>query len=173
MKDLVIILTSLSVLGIVISVSHSTKKPSSFSPKKNKRYIELCPMDGNCLFTAIGSAVGKKHSTVRRSIVREMWKNKSNYEPFFTPSGLNTENKNIDNIDKIDPTYSSYLNRMLEKGQWGGEMEIVAASNLYKRPVIVFSNNYAPKYFNETKYKTKPIEIFYNGSNHYDSVLEK
>jgi hypothetical protein len=174
MKEFLVIVTSLSLLGAIIAVAPQKKKPkpkpTSFSPKKRKRYIESCPGDGNCLFCAIGVSVNKDHMTVRRSIVREMWKNKNRYEPFFTPRQLNNES-NVDLIDKIDASYSSYLHRMLKKGQWGGEMEIVAASNVYKRPITVFSEKDAAKYFNEDTYLSSPIEIFYNGSSHYDSVV--
>ena len=88
------------------------------------------PGDGNCLFSSIGTAVGENCDQVRRRIVGELWLRRDDYKPFFTPSTVNKMNLR-DSHDLVDESYAKYVERMLKPGQWGGELELSAASAVY------------------------------------------
>lgn len=169
------ILFTLIIVASSVLLINNTKKPKhAINTKKRKReepIVIKCPGDGNCLFSAIGRATGHSSIKVRKKIVREMHNNRIYYEPFFTPKSKNTKITK-DKMDVQDKSYNHYLERMTNQNQWGGQMELVAASKVYKRPVIVYGptpteiiETIGSEYFNK-----EPIKVLYNGNNHYDSI---
>ena len=126
------------------------------------------PGDGNCLFSSIGVSVGETCDKVRRRVVTELWRERSKYEPFFTSSMMNKMYPR-DRHDLMDKTYPKYVERMLQPGQWGGELELSAASSVYERPIEVLDRNFDTiSTYGEGD--GEPIRVLYNGSSHYDGV---
>jgi hypothetical protein len=162
------------IAGSTMLIKTNKSNPNTRSRKRkreNKPIIIKCVGNGNCLFEAGGGATGNSAVKVRKKIVREMYKNRDYYEPFFTPRNKNTT-LSRDRMDTQDKSYDHYLERMTQQNQWGGNMELVAASKVYKRPVVVYGPT--PYDIIETigyEYLSKePIKVLYNGLNHYDRI---
>lgn len=80
--------------------------------------------DGNCLFRALSHQLfGEEgeHAAVRREICQHMSAHSDWYQLFV----------------EDDEPWPRYLDRMEKDGAWGGNLEIVAASNLYLTHVVV------------------------------------
>jgi hypothetical protein len=174
MKEIDIIATGLFVITIsIIGIINIPSNNNKISTKTTQHEIVHCAGDGNCLFRAISFHVNEPHLHVRRRIVKELHVNRENYIPFFTPAS-NTRNRGQPGRDMMDlnhETYDKYLANMLNAGVWGGEMELAAAAEVYRRPVIVYSRSI----YNEIsrygeRFSTPPIKIYYNGSSHYDAI---
>jgi hypothetical protein len=134
--------------------------------------IVRSPGDGNCLFSSIAVFVDRPSTVVRRDIVKELLFNRAVYLPFFTPKQVirGRGQPGIDQLDTRHVSYDKYIESMTVNGTWGGEMELSAAANVYKRPVIVRqSGGISYVYGGGGKDKT-PIELLYNGSSHYDAI---
>ena len=171
------------IIIIIVSVMHTPKvlpKPKSNNYLPGVRHeIVRCPGDGNCLFHAISFSVDEPCEKVRRRIVKELHQHREKYMGFFTPSGLHQPRNGRDIMDLNHTTYDKYLVNMLNPGVWGGEMEIAAAAEVYRRPVIVYSKSI---YNENSRYGgnaeggnaegggAHPIKIYYNGSSHYDAI---
>eukprot|EP00750_Incisomonas_marina_P032777 INCI9345.4.p1 GENE.INCI9345.4~~INCI9345.4.p1 ORF type:complete len:690 (+),score=145.35 INCI9345.4:610-2679(+) len=94
--------------------------------------------DGNCLFRSISDQVygdPKYHTIVREYTVDYMQMQRNSFQPFVAQSMRDFE---------------VYLRLMRCNGTnfkavWGGEPELQAMSELYQRPIIVFSARQPPK----------------------------
>jgi len=71
----------------------------------------------------------------------------------------------------------SYINKMREDGEWGGNVEIVVASRLYRRSVIVFSSEaYSDGALSipcddpDKDPDAPDLLLSYHGNDHYNSV---
>lgn len=82
----------------------------------NMPHVVCMPMDGNCLFHALGYP-RVDHRVVRRAIVRHMQTHWNDYRPFAT-----------------DP---NYVTRMAREGEWGDELVLRAYHDLTGHPVRV------------------------------------
>jgi hypothetical protein len=159
----------------LINLRHESYTPSSRRLRRRVPGLERvpCPGNGNCLFASIGTSVGEDAGLVRKRVATELWSNRREYEPFFTSAIKNKANAR-DRHDLMDKTYPKYIERMLESGQWGGEMELKAASSVYGRKVEVLDHSfhliseYEPS--SGSGGRGEPIRVLYNGSSHYDGV---
>jgi hypothetical protein len=126
---------------------------------------EIIPDDGNCLFYAIGIAVGKNAHTVRQEICNFLEKN-----IYDDRRILKKVLENLDVIKEQQLLYkltifddrknskfligdvygkqhnivdvvNRYITKMRENKVWGGVPEIVAAVILYKRSIVVYVKN--------------------------------
>lgn len=156
--------------------SYTSSGRSSTPPRRRVPGLERvpCPGNGNCLFASIGTSVGEDAGRVRKRIVTELWSNRREYEPFFTSAIKNKANAR-DRHDLMDKTYPKYIERMLKPGQWGGEMELKAASSVYGRKVEVLDHSFylISEYAAGADSRVvgvEPIRVLYNGSSHYDGV---
>ena len=87
------------------------------------------PEDGNCLFASIGFLISKSHRAVRTDIHRYL-----------------SRNKNI--LAQVLPEERGpYLAELKKLGTHGGENELIAASQLYKRNYRVFVQTEAGSFF--------------------------
>ena len=121
--------------------------------------------DGNCLFHAIGSQIlpNQSHDIVRRDICDWFQQNILNITPVTTIiikkiiQGNPIFDELLDTLDvapiadlMIDERVISYILEYIqlmrtERTVWGGEPEIIAATQLYQRTIVVFigkNNNY-------------------------------
>ena len=88
--------------------------------------------DGNCLFRSISDQVygdPKYHTIVRGYTVDYMQIQRNSFQPFVAPSMRDFE------------VYLKFMrcNGTNYKAVWGGEPELQAMSELYQRPIVVFS----------------------------------
>jgi hypothetical protein len=160
--------TGIIATGIII-VSVST---IVLLTRGRKSVIIRSPGDGNCLFSSIAVFVDRPSNTVRRDIVKELHFNRNVYLPFFTPKQLvrGRGQPGIDQLDTRHVSYDKYITSMMDNGAWGGEMELSAAANVYKRPVIVRQRGGISYVYGGGDKDTTPIELLYNGSSHYDAI---
>ena len=114
--------------------------------------------DGNCLFRAIGFQLNpsKDHSDVRLQVVDYMENNKDRFENFME-----------DNMN-----FEEYIDRMKLIGTWGGEVEVVAASEVFGVRISIFcplSHNF---YNGDPKHEKCKVILSYHGNNHYNVLLD-
>lgn len=125
--------------------------------KKNFRIKKIIG-DGNCLFRAISDQVygtEDNHQIIREKCVEFIILKKNFFKDF------------------IDGDFDEYVEEKKHLGEWGDDVEIEALSEIYFRPIEIYSGTTEPlKCFHEKKIKGKePIRISYHGSKHYNSVI--
>ena len=90
--------------------------------------IDMSP-DGNCLFRALSDQLhgdyGNNHEFVRSEICDFMEQNKEDFEIFLV-----FEDDEGDSEDAED--FESYISNMRTDGEWGGNLELVAAARYYR-----------------------------------------
>lgn len=84
--------------------------------------------DGNCLFRSISDQLyndcGQKHLDVRNEICDYIEAHENEFSVFLV---LDEEEDDEDAAD-----FESYVQGMREDGEWGGNLELVAAARLYR-----------------------------------------
>jgi len=93
--------------------------------------------DGNCLFRSLSDQLyhdnGRKYDLVRHDICEFLSSNKEEFAAFLL---MNDDDEDVLDIDE-------YIEKMREDGEWGGNVEVVVASRIYKRNIVVFSFEYS------------------------------
>ena len=82
--------------------------------------------------------------------------------------------------------FDEYINLKRKNGVWGDDIELQALSELYNRPIEIYSNSIKPlRTFHESKKDFKrdddnikknnivPIRLSYHGKKHYNSIIPK
>jgi hypothetical protein len=145
--------------------SQSSPSPSQqdFCKALKERGLEIRQQegDGNCLFRAVSLQVygdPSMHMDVRKQSLDHMAKDEEHFAQFVE-----------------DEEFSSYLKRKRQEGVHGNNPEIQAISELFNRPVEVFTldNGATPLNIFQSEYKTSdvPIRLSYQ-DNHYDAVVD-
>ena len=118
--------------------------------------------DGNCLFRAIGLQVygdASMHMEVREKVVCYMQQNEEHFGEFV-----------------VDEEFEDYIERKRRFGVHGNNPEIQAVSELFNRPIEVYSPRSGAKPLNifHKEYNTKdaPIRLSYHDNNHYNAVVD-
>ena len=82
--------------------------------------------DGNCLFRSISHQIyndyGTRHEKVRSELCDYLEANEEEFKVFLI----------LDDDDTDICNFKDYVSRMREDGEWGGDVEIVCASRLYR-----------------------------------------
>ena len=81
--------------------------------------------DGNCLFCTLSLAIFKteeKHAEIRKQIVERLKNQKNKFKPYI-----------------VAEQYDKYLEVMSKDGEWGTQVEIFAASDLFDRDIYVYA----------------------------------
>jgi len=165
------------------------------------------PGDGNCLFTSLEIASlqdplsryggGELNGSGMRNKIIEKMKNEINTDDDLkgdirvlmatddikndlikNNKKYETDKKNFNGNDDVD----YYLNKYMNNDKiFGGQLEIIYAAKLLKRPIHVYKSidnttinvqDYE-KFLNE-EYKDKlPVKIWFNNNNHYHALLTK
>ena len=119
--------------------------------------------DGNCLFRAVGLQVygdASMHGQVREQCLNFMAVNKEHFGQFMTS----------------EEPFESYITRKRQIGVHGNNPEIQAISELFNRPVEIFSPSTGAKPLNifHKEYTTAdaPIRLSYHDNNHYNAVID-
>eukprot|EP00300_Choanocystis_sp_HF-7_P013894 c18492_g1_i1.p1 GENE.c18492_g1_i1~~c18492_g1_i1.p1 ORF type:complete len:350 (+),score=95.47 c18492_g1_i1:28-1050(+) len=114
--------------------------------------------DGNCLFRAIADQLEgdeSLHKTYRQKILEFIRTNREDFEFFI----------------EDDEPFDDYLQRMADNAEWGGQLEITAASRLFSVDVVIHQLD-LPDYEMRAgpQPTTKQIHLFYVTDLHYASV---
>jgi len=131
--------------------------------------------DGDCLFTSswvsdmynnIGEIVTDVHlrecsaRCLRKKVVSFLRHNQERFEEFVTCPGR---------------SYRNYLNEMKTNGIWGGEMEIIALTNVLRRDIVTFHRSMDHIRFfsyDGPDKRQNTIYLYYHG-DHYSSLIPK
>ena len=96
--------------------------------------LEIVEMsaDGNCLFRSLSDQLfgdyGKMHYDVRAVVCDFMEQNKADFQVFLVFEDEDDE----DQCEEDARDFDHYVGNMREQGQWGGNLEVVAAARLYR-----------------------------------------
>jgi hypothetical protein len=119
--------------------------------------------DGNCLFRSIAHQVygdPELHGMCRALVVEYLTANKTWLSTFVEDDGVD-----------------QYLADMARPAVWGGEPELVAFHEIYRRPISIFSGEehegagVIAAYSMASLPGATPIRLSYYGGGHYDSVV--
>ncbi|KAL3801535.1 hypothetical protein HJC23_000973 [Cyclotella cryptica] len=100
------------------------------------RIIQEMNADGNCLFRSLSDQLyrdtGSQHALVRNEVCNHLSRHRESFECFLL---MNDEDEDVFDFDE-------YVAKMREDGEWGGNVELVAASRVYKRDIRIYSGLY-------------------------------
>lgn len=131
--------------------------------------------DGNCIFRSLSDQLfgdfGNAHEHVRLAIVDHMKANADNYRHFLVYEDEDDE----DQTEEDAKDFPHYLETMRQDGEWGGNLELVAAAGLYGRKIIVYQASMAPAFTidhdgGSTKSTGPDLLVSYHDNYHYNSV---
>eukprot|EP01012_Entosiphon_sulcatum_P036002 TRINITY_DN45798_c0_g1_i1.p1 TRINITY_DN45798_c0_g1~~TRINITY_DN45798_c0_g1_i1.p1 ORF type:complete len:308 (+),score=41.92 TRINITY_DN45798_c0_g1_i1:50-925(+) len=117
--------------------------------------IFVIPKDGNCLFGSVADQLYRdsgRHREVRVDTVRYMETHAPQFQGFVPGQ-----------------PFRDYLERMQRDGEWGGNLEIKAMSELFHADIIVHTLNKPPIKVRAAE-PVKVLHLAYLGRSHYDSV---
>lgn len=82
--------------------------------------------DGNCLFRSLSDQLyhdfGNNHELVRREVCDYLAGHESEFSAFLV----------LDDEDEDASDFTTYVETMRRDGEWGGNLELVVASRLYR-----------------------------------------
>mmetsp|Transcript_27296 Transcript_27296/g.41283 ORF Transcript_27296/g.41283 Transcript_27296/m.41283 type:complete len:346 (-) Transcript_27296:122-1159(-) len=132
-----------------------------------KTIVEM-ESDGNCLFRSLSDQLfwdhGAKHEDIRSEVCDFMESHEEEFSVFLV----------LDDDDEDASDFNSYIESMRESGEWGGNLELVAAARLYCRKIKVFSVTAAYTIdHDKTEKSTGPdLMVSYHDNDHYNSVRD-
>ena len=112
-----------------------------------KRKIYHITKDGNCLFRALSfqlSGNESAHSLLRDYIVRFENLNANCFKDFL--------------MDTNQPDIASHVNKLMLPGEWGTQIEIIAAATLFQVPVLLLTSS--KQWHWESVKPLRPIDSF-------------
>jgi hypothetical protein len=140
-----------------------------------KRSIRDMVGDGNCLFRSLsdqlfGDYGHMYHSVVREAVCDYMDGQKEYFQQFLVLDDDNNKNSSVDAT-----SYEHYVQQMRQDGEWGGNMELIAASKLFQRNILVLQSNGAflidaPPDTATTTTTREDLIVSYHDNGHYNSV---
>ena len=125
------------------------------------------PSDGDCMFAGLVhqlSLVGEVSNIddLRHQTSTEMRSNSGQYLPF---------------LSLTPPEFEVYCKKMASTKEWGGQVELLALTNILKRPIEVLQAEGAPMVVGEHFQASKLILTYhrhaYGLGEHYNSVVSK
>ena len=125
--------------------------------------------DGNCMFRAFSDQVygsEKYHNVLREKCMDYLVIQKRFFQEF------------------IEGDFDCYINEKRKDGIWGDDIELEALSEIYNRPIEIYSGSEKPlRCFHEDKKLyldntnkgiiITPIRLSYHGRKHYNSIIPK
>ncbi|XVF19678.1 hypothetical protein REPUB_Repub11eG0131200 [Reevesia pubescens] len=120
-----------------------------------KRMLE----DGNCLFRAVADQVygdSEAYDLIRQMCIDYMERERDHFSPFITEG------------------FTSYCKRKRRDKVYGNNAEIQALSEMYNRPIHIYSYSVEPINIFHGNYNTDtpPIRLSYHHGNHYNSLVD-
>eukprot|EP00934_Nitzschia_sp_Nitz4_P003945 Nitzschia sp. Nitz4//scaffold88_size82704//21611//24445//NITZ4_005286-RA/size82704-processed-gene-0.47-mRNA-1//1//CDS//3329559476//3935//frame0 len=134
--------------------------------------IEDMNSDGNCLFRALSDQLygdrGGMHAEIRSDICDFLEQNQEEFQVFLV---LDDEDCEEDGDAK---DFEGYVQGMRADGEWGGNLELVAAARLYQRDITVFTATLAAYTIEhgERKPDGPPLLVSFHDNDHYNSVRD-
>ncbi|XP_075521994.1 OVARIAN TUMOR DOMAIN-containing deubiquitinating enzyme 6 [Primulina tabacum] len=115
--------------------------------------------DGNCLFRAVADQVygdSELYDLVRQMCIDYMVRERDHFSQFLTES------------------FTSYCKRKRRDKVYGNNIEIQALSEMYNRPIHIYSYSTEPINIFHGSYNTDtpPIRLSYHHGNHYNSLVD-
>ncbi|XWS73873.1 hypothetical protein CRYUN_Cryun02cG0166500 [Craigia yunnanensis] len=120
-----------------------------------KRMLE----DGNCLFRAVANQVygdSEAYDLIRQMCIDYMERERDHFSQFITEG------------------FTSYCKRKRRDKVYGNNVEIQALSEMYNRPIHIYSYSIEPINIFHGSYNTDtpPIRLSYHHRNHYNSLVD-
>ncbi|KAK6235225.1 hypothetical protein SCA6_010562 [Theobroma cacao] len=120
-----------------------------------KRMLE----DGNCLFRAVADQVygdSEAYDLIRQMCIDYMEQERDHFSQFITEG------------------FTSYCKRKRRDQVYGNNAEIQALSEMYNRPIHIYSYSTEPINIFHGSYNTDtpPIRLSYHHGNHYNSLVD-
>lgn len=143
-----------------------------------KSIIEMSA-DGNCLFRSLSDQLyydyGNRHVEVRDDVVDYMEDHKDDFVVFLVLDDQDdSDNRDSGSANDNDATdFESYCHAMRQDGTWGGNLELVAASKVYRRNITVYSSSLAAFtiHYDGDSYSSGPdLLLSYHDNDHYNSI---
>ena len=137
-------------------------------------FIKKMGGDGNCMFRAVSDQVygnEEYHDIIREKCMDYLLIEREFFSQF---------------IEGGDKEFDNYITRKRKSGVWGDDIELQAISEIYNRPIEIYSGSNKPlKTFHENlkefnlkeedsekkTIKISPIRVSYHGKEHYNSVV--
>ncbi|KAL3518568.1 hypothetical protein ACH5RR_021157 [Cinchona calisaya] len=115
--------------------------------------------DGNCLFRAVADQVygdSEAYDLVRQMCIDYMERERDHFSQFITEG------------------FTSYCKRKRRDKVYGNNVEIQALSEMYNRPIHIYSYSTEPINIFHGNYNTDtpPIRLSYHHGNHYNSLVD-
>ena len=135
------------------------RKFDEYIYKKKKYRIIPIKRDGNCLFRAVADQVycdPNLHDKVKNFCANYMQEEEKYFSEFYT----------------FSKPYTKYISDLRKDGAWGGNFEIIALSQSYKRSIELYEHSEKPRLFqcsNNQGNNGPPMRLFYR-NNHYASI---
>lgn len=126
----------------------------------NLEIVKMAP-DGNCLFRSISDQLfgdyGNAHLDVRSAVCDFIENKKEEFQVFLVEE------------------FELYLESVRQEGEWGGNVEVVAAARLYQRKITVYSQTLAAFRIDhgESSSLGPDLLVSYHDNDHYNSVRNK
>lgn len=144
---------------------HTDKEVVAFNAQLAPESLVVHPIvgDGNCLFRAISHQIygdEERHFAVRLACVAEMERDPDNYAPFLLDEDEGWEGPSA---------FADYCKAMRSSGEWGGNLEIVAAGRALSRHVVIHRLG-EPRWEIVSPGAVSTIHISYHNGDHYASV---
>ena len=124
--------------------------------------------DGNCLFRSLSDQLfgdyGNRHDIVRQNVCSFLEDNEEDFAVFLL----------LDEHDEDVTDFDTYVSRMKEDGEWGGNVELVAAARFYQRSITVYSPTGAFSIESgHDEESGNKLLLSYHGQDHYNSVRDE
>ena len=123
--------------------------------------------DGNCLFRAMSHQLygtQEYHQLIRKRCCDYIELEKNYYKEYIA----NKEGS---------ATLTAYIRKMRKDGVWGGNIELMALTELYRKTIEVYHSGPQPDHVFGDEYnldeKEEPIRLHFRGRNHYESLFSK
>ncbi|XVF46949.1 hypothetical protein PTKIN_Ptkin03bG0069300 [Pterospermum kingtungense] len=115
--------------------------------------------DGNCLFRAVADQVygdSEAYDLIRQMCIDYMERERDHFSQFITEG------------------FTSYCKRKRRDKVYGNNVEIQALSEMYNRPIHIYSYSIDPINIFHGSYNTDtpPIRLSYHHGNHYNSLVD-
>ena len=124
--------------------------------------------DGNCLFRSLSDQLfgdyGNRHDVIRQNVCSFLEDNEEEFAVFLL----------LDEHDEDVADFDTYVGRMKEDGEWGGNVELVAAARFYRRTITVYSPTGA--FSIESGHDEESgdkLLLSYHGQDHYNSIRDE
>ena len=124
--------------------------------------------DGNCLFRSLSDQLfgdyGNRHDVIRENVCSFLEENEEEFAVFLL----------LDEHDEDVADFDTYVGRMKEDGEWGGNVELVAAARFYRRTITVYSPTGA--FSIESGHDEESgdkLLLSYHGQDHYNSIRDE